>query len=249
MSNSFDEKYFDNLLRQVLIDIEEDKINKSERIYLDFKDKPTFKTTFHHKWCMRRLKNSYQKENRTKQGYSIGKIAINIIIITIILFSATIFASADIFKIFQKLGFYSEEFIDISISSDYTKRILEETSSWKYGNIYVPGTIPYGYELDNIITTSTSIAFKYITDDNDYLLYSINILGKDSIVSADNKETDINKFKFKGYDEKKKKNTEVNILTYETNEYNFRLISNTLNKRNLTEIAQNLENLEKLVVN
>lgn len=245
---SFDEKYFDNIMRQVALDLEEEDIKKSEALYLELKDKPAPKTSLRHRWRMKRLINSYEKKNSNKKSYPIGRVVVTAILAVTIIFSTGVFASADIFKLFQWLGFYSEEYVDISISKDYTQRIVEETKLWQHGKVYVPGLIPDGYTLDTITVNNNTISMTYISLNDSYLRFSMKTLGDDRLMSIDNESTKLKKLKIKGYDAIHVENDTVSTLRYNTNEYLFSLTSDVLSEKELIKIAENIESLEKLVV-
>lgn len=245
---SFDEKYFDNIMRQVALDLEAEDIKKSEALYLELKDKPAPKTSLRHRWRMKRLINSYEKKNSNKKFYPIGRVVVTAALAVTIVFSTGVFASADIFKLFQWLGFYSEEYVDISLSKDYTRRIVEETASWQHGKVYVPGLIPDGYTLDEINIEKNSISITYISSNDNYFRFSMKTLGDDYLMTIDNNSTKSKKLKLKGHDAIYIENDTVGTLMYNTNEYFFRFTSDALRETELKKIAENIEPLEKLVV-
>jgi len=170
-------------------------------------------------------------------------------LVAIIIISSAIFASADITKLFQWFGFYTEEYIDISLSRDYTKKITEETVSWKHGKIYVPGLMPKEYELENVTTSPVAIVMTYMDSENNYVIFSVNLLGNNTISSIDNEEASIHRFKIKGFNAIYSETDDMNILDYSTNEYCFRVVSNALKEKDLKKIIENIEDLEKIVVN
>lgn len=246
--HSFDEKYFDNILRQVALDLEEEDIKKSEALYFELMDKPAPKTSLRHRWRMKKLINSYKKKNSVKKRYPIGRAIATAALAVVIVFSTGVFASADIFKLFQWLGFYSEEYVDISLSKDYTRRIVEETASWQHGKVYVPGLIPDGYTLDKVTVGNNTITMSYISSINNYFRFSMKILGDDYLMSVDNDNTKSKKIKVNGYDAIYFENDTVNTIGYNTNEYFFSLTSGTLGEKELKRIAENIETLDKIVV-
>ena len=251
MSNkSFDEKYFDNMLKQALQDIEDEEIKKSEEIYLELKNMPPLKTSLRHKLRMKKLlrtarNNSGRAETKV---FHFGRGLVVAIIIISIMSATTMFASADISRFFQWLGFYSEEYIDISISRDYTQRIVEETAAWPHGRVYVPSLVPDGYEITEINTSNFAIIIEYTNGENNYFSFSMRRLGDDNIVSTDNREAVLRKLKVKGFDAVYYETGRTKSLDFNTNEYFFSIVSDVLEERELKKIAENIENLEKLVV-
>jgi len=246
---SFDDKYFDSLLNQALQDVEAEEIKRSEAIYLEFKDKPAFKTSLRHKWRMKKLIKSLNKEQTGEKHPQLTKQVFVTALVAIIIISSVIFASADISKLFKWLGFYTEEYIDISSSRDYTQKMLEETKSWEHGKVYVPGLIPKGYELIKTNVSTISMTLTYLDMDNNYIKFSVNLLGSETISSVDNEGASVHRFEINGFDAIYSENDDTNMLIYCTNEYYFRIVSNALNKKDLQKILENLEDLEKIVVN
>ena len=248
-NNSFEDKYFNSILNQVLVDIEEEDIKKSEEIYDKFNDMPALNTSLHHKLRMKKLILSHNKETNRNQSIQIKRIAVTVAIAIIFIFSTELVTNADIYKIFQWLGFYHEEYIDLSLSKSYTQRILEETASWKLGKIYVPSVIPDGYELGEIQVLNNSITMNYVNANDEYLRYNMASAGNGSLISTDNKDSSSKKFKINGYDAIYVENNSVRIIHYNTNEYFFSVESDRLGEIELIKIAENIENLENIVAN
>lgn len=244
-NHSFDEKYFDSILCQVLNDIEEEEVLKSEQLYQELKELPPLKTSLRHHWRMQKILKGPQEKSGSINLF-VKRIVAAAAVIFVVVGSTSIFASADIFRLFQWLGFYSPEYIDISLSSSYTQTILEETKSWKHGSVYVPSLIPEGYALNDVQAYPSQIRLSYTDQEEHYLQFSISLLGSNSKFSIDNKQAFTQKIKINGWEGVYFMNDSVNILVFNNNEYLFRLESDVLNQKELKKVAQNIE---KVVVN
>ena len=245
---SFDENYFDGILRQALIDVEDENTKESEALYHELENEPAIKTSFFHRWRMKRLIRSYEQSSTRGRSFPVSRVALTTAIALVIVFSSGVFANANISKFFQWLGFYSEEYVDISLSTDYTRRIVEATKAWQHGSVYVPGLIPDGYYLENINITNNIIAIEYTTNNGNYFRYNMKTLGDETLASVDNKNSDYRKLKIRGYDAIYFENREIKVLKFSTHEYFFTFTSNTLGERELKKIAENVENSKNLVV-
>ncbi len=243
-NHSFDEKYFDSILCQVLNDIEEEEAHKSKQLYQEFKELPPLKTSLRHQWRMKKILKGAQEKSGSTNHFA-KRIAAAAVIFVVV-GSTSIFASADIFKLFQWLGFYSPEYIDISLSTSYTQRIAAETKPWKHGSVYVPSLIPEGYVLNDVLAYPSQIRLAYTDVDDHYLQFSVSLLGNDAKFSIDNKEAFSQKIKINGWEGVYFMNDSVNIVVFNNNQYLFRLESDVLNQKELKKIA---ENIEKIVVN
>ena len=247
---SLDENYFDMVLDQVLQDMEDEEIEKSAALYQNFKNLPEIRPSLRHRHRMKKLIKQAERESRsTNIPYSLKRIFIPILVVVTIIFSTGVFASANIVKLFHWFGFYTEDYVDISISRHYTERIRTATKNWPHGNIYVPTLIPDGYELEDIDVYEKGIIIVYTSPENHYLRFNIKILGLDTIASSDNSSDDFNRLKIDGYDASYVENEKTNVLAYNTNEYYFSLTSDFLNQKELKKIAEHIQILPQNVVN
>ena len=251
MSNrSFEEKYFDDMINRVLLDIEEEQIKESEEMYRQYSKTPPMKSSFRHRRRMKKIIRKFENEhygNRTVR--SLRRILVTATVAIVIVGSLNIFANANLSRIFQWLGLYSAEYVDITLSKDYTQLLIRETASWEHGRVYVPGLIPDGYVFDRINVSRNMIELKYGSADANYLRYCLRPLGENTVVSSDNKESEIKMLKIDGHDAVYFTNDSVNMIKYNTTEYMFEFISDVLTEKELVKIAENTKSLESLVVN
>jgi hypothetical protein len=69
MSNrSSDEKYFDAILDQVLLDIEKEEIKKAEEIYKKFAGKPSFEVSLQHQLRMKEIIRTLEEKGAGNNG-------------------------------------------------------------------------------------------------------------------------------------------------------------------------------------
>ena len=204
------------------------------------------KPSLRHRRRMKKIIKDFEKEESDNKPVALRRVLVTAAVVIAIVVSTSVFASADIFKLFQRLISYSPEYIDITLSKDYTQRLIDETAAWEHGTVYVPGLIPDGYALDELHVFGSFITIEYFNQEGNFFIYTMQILGDDMIFSTDTEGAIIKNLRVNGYDAIYIENDRHRNLFYNTNEHHFSFSSNALGEKELVRIAENLENIDKL---